>query len=77
MHEHDIPLLEGVPDLLERLVDLVGEDAGAGLLVREIEDDTVRVAVLERDPLDTGGVWPPQVLDGVTCVPTWSFCEIM
>jgi hypothetical protein len=33
--------------------------------VPEIENDTVRIAVLERDSLDPRGVGPAEVLDGV------------
>src|SRR5439155_81993 len=52
-------------DLRERLVDLVGEDAFALLLVAEIEHDAVREAVLERDALDARGALAADVLDGV------------
>jgi hypothetical protein len=53
--EDDVALLQFVAELLERLVDLVGEDPRPLLLVPEVEPDPVGEAVLERDALDARG----------------------
>ena len=63
--EDDVAFLHLVTDRVKRAVDLVGKDARPLLLVPEVEHDPVREAVLERDPLDTGRLWPADVLDRV------------
>src|SRR6476646_7575998 len=63
--QDDVALLQLVADLVECLVDLVGEDARPLLLVAEVEPHAVGEAVFERDALDPWSLGAADVLDRV------------